>query len=108
MSRIGIICHPATGHMNPMIALGRCLERRGHEVTFFQIADTEAAVRAAGLGFSLIGECDAPAGTVRKHEEALSRLKGLGALRAVMEWTRLNAQRVLRDAPDAVRAADIE
>ncbi len=108
MSRIGIICHPATGHMNPMIALGRCLKRHGHEVTFFQIADTEAAVRAAGLGFSRIGERDAPVGTVRRHEEALSRLKGLGALRAVMEWTRLNAQRVLRDAPDAMRALNID
>ena len=39
MNHFGILCFPELGHLNPMIALGRELQRRGHNVTFFQIPD---------------------------------------------------------------------
>lgn len=35
MTHFGIICPAAIGHLNPMCALGRELQRRGHRVTLF-------------------------------------------------------------------------
>jgi zeaxanthin glucosyltransferase len=60
MARIGAFCFPGTGHINPMTALARRLQQRGHEVVIFGIADTEEPVKAAKIEFSLIGEHDYP------------------------------------------------
>ena len=43
MGHIGVICPNTPGHLNPMIALGDALRRRGHRVTFFLLGDTPAA-----------------------------------------------------------------
>lgn len=39
MTHFGITCPPAIGHLNPMCALGRELQRRGHQVTIFGVPD---------------------------------------------------------------------
>jgi UDP:flavonoid glycosyltransferase YjiC (YdhE family) len=39
MSHFGFLCYPAPGHLYPLTALARCLRQRGHEVTYFQVAD---------------------------------------------------------------------
>jgi zeaxanthin glucosyltransferase len=41
MSHFGILSFPGTGHLHPLIALGRELVRRGHQVTVFQVADVD-------------------------------------------------------------------
>ena len=66
MARFGAFCFPGTGHINPMTALARALQRRGHEVVIYGIADCEARVRAAGVEFYRIGEEDYPPGTLRR------------------------------------------
>src|SRR5258708_13835488 len=55
MSHLGFLSFPGTGHLNPLAALGRRLQRRGHQVTVFQIADLESTIRGAGLDFIQIG-----------------------------------------------------
>ena len=77
MARIGAFCFPGTGHLNPMTALARRLQQRGHSVVIFGTADTEARIRAAGIEFSLIGQADYPLGTLDKLDRRLSELKGL-------------------------------
>ena len=37
--RYGIVSPPAIGHLNPMVALGQELQRRGHGVVVFTVAD---------------------------------------------------------------------
>src|SRR5579863_8035831 len=108
MSRLGAFCFPGTGHLNPMTALARTLQLRGHEVVIFGIADTEARVRAAGIEFREIGMEDYPPGTLQKLDEHLARLKGFAALRFTLERVRNSARMVLRDGPQAVRAANVE
>jgi UDP:flavonoid glycosyltransferase YjiC (YdhE family) len=71
MARIGAFCFPGTGHINPMTALARRLQQRGHKVVIFGIADTEASIRGAGIEFSLIGERDYPLGTLQKLDQRL-------------------------------------
>jgi UDP:flavonoid glycosyltransferase YjiC (YdhE family) len=108
MARLGAFCFPGTGHLNPMTALARSLQQRGHEVVIFGIADTEARVRARGIEFCKIGMEDFPPGTLEKLDRQLARLKGFAALRFTFERVRNSARMVLRDGPKAVRAANVE
>lgn len=108
MTRFGAFCFPATGHLNPMTALARSLEMRGHEVTLFGIADTEERVRAAGIRFHCIGVEDYPLGSLGKLDERMARLKGVAALRFTLQRVRNSARTVLREGPQAVKAAGVE
>jgi zeaxanthin glucosyltransferase len=108
MTRFGIFCFPGTGHLNPMTALARSLQLRGHEVVIFGIVDTEARVRAGGIEFHGIGMEDYPPGTLRKLDERLALLSGFAALRFTLERVRNSARMVLRDGPMAVRMANVE
>ena len=108
MARFGAFCFPGAGHLNPMTALARSLQIRGHQVVIFGIADTAERVRAAGIEFQQIGAEDFPAGTLEKLDERMARLSGLAALRFTLERVRNSARMVLRDAPQAVRAAKID
>ncbi len=108
MARLGAFCFPGTGHLNPMTALARSLQLRGHEVMIFGIADTEAPVRAAGIEFRMIGTEAYPPGTRLKWDAHMAGLKGFAALRFTFDRVRNSARMVLRDAPQAVKAADVE
>ena len=108
MARLGAFCYPGTGHLNPMTALARSLQLRGHEVVIFGIADTETRVRAAGVEFHRIGAEDCPPGTLQKLDEQMARLKGLAAFRFTLERVKNSARMVLRDGPAAVRTANVE
>jgi len=91
-----------------MTALARSLQLRGHEVILFGMADTEARVRAAGIEFQQIGASDYPSGTLPMLDSQMARLKGLAALRFTLQRVRNSTRMVLRDGPQAVRAAGIE
>jgi len=108
MARLGAFCFPATGHINPMTALARSLQLRGHQVVMFGIADTEARVRAAGIEFHRIGMEDYPPGALKKLDEHLARLNGFAALRFTLERVRNTGRMVRRDGPQAVREANVE
>jgi MGT family glycosyltransferase len=108
MARIGAFCFPATGHLNPMTALARRLQDRGHQVVVFGIADTEARVKAAGVEFCQIGESDYPPGTLEKLDRRLGELHGLNVFRFTVERIKNTARMVLRDGPEAVRRAGVE
>jgi zeaxanthin glucosyltransferase len=108
MARLGAFCFPGTGHINPMTALARRLQQRGHEVVIFGIADTEARIRANGVEFHLIGELDYPLGTLQKLDQRLGELKGLETFRFTVERVKNTARMILRDGPNAVRAAKVD
>ncbi len=91
-----------------MTALAHSLQRRGHEVVVFGIADTEAGLRAAGIEFRRIGAEDHPLGTLKTLDDQLARLKGIAAFRFTLERIRNSTRMILRDGPEAVRAASIE
>src|SRR5215468_6164697 len=79
--RIGILSFSSPGHYYPLTALGRRLQSRGHDVVYFQVADLESPIRAAGLRFRQIGEHDFPLGSLRARDEEGGKLEGLAALR---------------------------
>ena len=108
MARLGAFCFPGTGHINPMTALARALQQRGHEVVIYGIADCEARVRTAGVEFCCIGDEDYPPGTLRKLDERLGESKGLATFRFTVERVKNTARMVLRDGPEAVRKSGVE
>ena len=61
--KIGFISMPLTGHLNPMTALARKLQSRGHETVFIGVPDAGPTVRAAGLKLHLLVRRGVPAGS---------------------------------------------
>jgi MGT family glycosyltransferase len=108
LARIGAFCFPGTGHINPLSALARRLQQRGHTVVIFGIADVEARVKAAGIEFCLIGQSDFPPGTLLKLDQRLSELRGLESFRFTLERIKNTVRMVLRDGPEAARRSNVE
>jgi MGT family glycosyltransferase len=71
-------------------------------VVYFQVADLEGPIRAAGLQFRQIGREDFPPGSLRARDEELGKLTGLAALRCGLRGIRLKARMLFRDAPAAI------
>ncbi len=108
MRRIGILSFSSPGHYYPLTALGRQLRSRGHEVVYFQVADLERPIRAAGLEFRQIGQDDFPPGSLRARNEELGQLTGRAALRRGFRGITREAEMLFRDAPAAIRDEGID
>jgi zeaxanthin glucosyltransferase len=79
--KIGFLSLPLTGHLNPMTALARKLQSRGHEVVFIGVPDIEPVVRAADLEFAPFCENEYPPGSVPKSWGAVATMHGLDVVR---------------------------
>jgi UDP:flavonoid glycosyltransferase YjiC (YdhE family) len=106
--RIGILSFSSPGHYYPLTALGRRLQQRGHDVVYFQVADLERPIRAAGLQFRQIGQEDFPPGSLRARDEEVGKLKGLAALRCGLRGIRQKSMMLFRDAPAAIRDEGVD
>jgi zeaxanthin glucosyltransferase len=83
--KIGFISMPLTGHINPMTALARKLQSRGHEIVFIGIPDVGPYVRAAGLNFVSYCEEELPAGSSASILAPAARLHGMETTRWTIE-----------------------
>jgi MGT family glycosyltransferase len=79
--KIGFVSMPIAGHLNPMTALARRLQSRGHEVVFIGFPDVEPFARAAGLDFVSYCEKEFPAGSIAERYRPVSKLHGLEVTR---------------------------
>lgn len=108
MAKLGAFCDAATGHINPMTALLRRMQQRGHQVVFFGVADTEKRVRDRGINFHLIGQQDFPLGTIRSLDRRLGELQGRAAMNFAFDRAVKLARMTLRDSPQAIRDENID
>ena len=108
MSHFGIICPPYPGHINPLAALGRELQSRGHRVTFLQIPDVEFKVRSEGLNFYPIGQSLYQSGLLAETFQQIAKLSEIEALRYSVDFCRLMTEIICQDAPSAIAATEIE
>ena len=81
--KIGFVSLPLSGHLNPMIALARRLQSRGHEIVFFGVPDVEPFARAADLNFVSFCEEEYPAGSISKAWGEVAKRHG----RDVVQYT---------------------
>src|SRR5262249_34533130 len=73
--KLGFVSMPLSGHLNPMTALARRLQSRGHEIRFFGVPDVAPSARAAGLPFVAYGEREFPNGSsARAYGHASHRI----------------------------------
>jgi MGT family glycosyltransferase len=79
--KVAFLSLPLTGHLNPMAALARKLQSRGHEVVFIGVPDIERVVRAADLDFAPFCENEFPPGSVAKTWGGVGNLHGLDVAR---------------------------
>jgi MGT family glycosyltransferase len=79
--KIGFVSMPLAGHLNPMTALARQLQARGHEIAFIGVPDVEPFARAADLEFIPYCEEEYPAGSIARLYAPISKLHGLEAAR---------------------------
>src|ERR1700746_3571595 len=105
--RIGILSFSSPGHYYPLTALGRRLQARGHEVVYFQVADLERPIRAAGLQFHQLRRAVFRPVSLRARDGEVGKPKGLAALRCALRGLGRNAMMLFRDAPAAIRDAGV-
>ena len=108
MAHLGLICPELTGHLNPMMALGRELKRRGHQVTLIGRPDAQKKTESAGLAFAAVGEKEFPAGSLAQTTARLGRLSGFKAMRFTAELLRRAAVTTLDQAPGAISTAGVD
>ncbi|MBR8836510.1 MAG: glycosyl transferase family 1 [Stigonema ocellatum SAG 48.90 = DSM 106950] len=108
MTHFGIICPAATGHLNPITALGRELQRRGHRVTVVGVLDAQSKALEAGLEFRAIAESESPLGTVAESFAQLGKMNGLAAFSYTVSLFKTATALLLRDAPSVIKEAGIE
>ena len=64
----GLVAPPAIGHLNPMVALGMELKRRGHVVVVFTVAD--GARKLARLPLEVVTIGSSPSRPLRRPRVA--------------------------------------
>ncbi|MEB3218900.1 MAG: glycosyltransferase [Nostocales cyanobacterium 94392] len=107
MNHIGILCPDAIGHLNPMINLGKELQKRGNKVTFLGVPDMQEKIAKSGLEFLEIGANDFPIGSTDEALTKLGELTGLKGLNFVIELFQKQSVILFREAPDAIKKAEI-
>ncbi len=107
MIHFGIICPPATGHLNTILPLGQELQKRGHRVTLFGILDTKAKTVAAGIEFCVLGESEFPLGSVDKKNDLIGELSGKEARQYALNWREKLVPVLLEEGKDAIAQAGV-
>jgi zeaxanthin glucosyltransferase len=106
LAHLAIVCPPTPGHINPFAVLGRCLQRRGHRVTLFQIPPLSETARGEGLDFHPVGDTEG-----REVAEAIAsmvELKGLASVRFAVECSRRLSDLLCRELPRALRKSNVD
>lgn len=108
MTHFAILAPAAIGHLNPMSVLGRELQRRGHQVTFFGVPDVEVKLRNSGLDFWSIGETEFPLGSLEEYYKQLGQLNGIAGVKFTVNWLKISTKMLFNQAPNALRLAGVE
>jgi len=107
MNHIGILSPDAIGHLNPMANLGKELQKRGNKVTFFGVPDMQEKIAQSGLEFLEIGANDFPIGSSDSALAKLGELSGLKGLNFVIELFQKQSLMLFKEAPNAIKKAEI-
>jgi len=108
MTRFGLFCPPAIGHLNPMCAIALELQRRGHIVILFGVPDALEKVSSLNLTTQEIGASDYPKGSVDSAYRTLGKLTGKAGLQFSIDFFKRETQMFFREAPQAIRQANID
>ena len=108
MAHLGFFTLSVMGHLYPMSTLALHLKKRGHRVTFFCIADSEAFIRDAGLECVVVGRDDFPVGYMKRMLEELSRMSGMRGLRFTIDMICNEVGMQLDELPETITKARVD
>ena len=91
--KILIASTPATGHLNPLLAITRILSAEGHEIAFLTGSAFRSRIESSGAKFFSL-----PAGADFDLREILSVAPELKHIPPGLEWLRVACERVFVDA----------
>ncbi|MHC2674991.1 hypothetical protein ACVI1J_007154 [Bradyrhizobium diazoefficiens] len=91
--KILIASTPATGHLNPILAITRILVAEGHEIAFMTGTAFRARVEASGVKFFPL-----PEGADFDPNDVFSRVPELKTIPPGLEWFRVACERIFVDA----------
>ena len=94
--KILIASTPATGHLNPLLAITRILLAEGHEIAFLTGTAFRARIESSGVKFFSL-----PAGADFDLREILSVAPELKDIPPGLEWFRVAIERIFVDAVPA-------
>src|SRR5262249_1914110 len=104
--RVAFLSLPVPGHLNPMTALARKYQARGHSVVFLSLLDVAPFVQVAQLPFVPCSEDAYPQGSLGKYLKRLSRLSGTEALSyTVNEMMKSYTETLFQSLPETLRKA---
>ena len=104
----GIFCPAAIGHLNPSCSLAFELQRRGHSVTLFGVADALAKVKHHHVSLVQIGAVEFPPGEMDLAWKRLGQLTGRQGLKFTIDLFSRETQMLFREAPELIKSADID
>jgi zeaxanthin glucosyltransferase len=96
--KLGFICFNVPGHLNPMTALARQLQGRGHDVVFLYSSG------AAGLAFVPGPEKD----HINESRPEVSALVGEDALKFAMHMLMTQSEAILNSLPATLEATGVD
>jgi zeaxanthin glucosyltransferase len=96
--KLGFICFNVPGHLNPMTALARQLQARGHDVVFLYSSG------AAGLPFVPGPEKD----HINESRQEVSTLLGEDALKLAMHMLMAQSEAILKSLPATLKATGVD
>ena len=108
MAHLGFLTLDYMGHLFPMSSLALCLKSRGHRVTFFSLADSEAFLTNAGLGCIVFGRDCLPPGSTKNFSDELSKLHGVRGVQFTVKRFCYEVEVQLQELAAAIRTAEIE
>jgi UDP:flavonoid glycosyltransferase YjiC (YdhE family) len=91
--KILIASTPATGHLNPLLAITRILSAEGHEIAFLTGSVFRSRIESSGFKFFSL-----PAGADFDLREILSVVPELKHIPPGLEWLRVGCERIFVDA----------
>ena len=108
MNHIGILVHPAIGHVNPMVNLGKEIQKRGDKVTFFGVPDLRELLAQSEMQLWEIGANDFPSGHSASIFKKMGKLSGLQGIKLITRTSKNVCEMLFREAPDAFKRAGID
>ncbi|ELR97084.1 glycosyltransferase [Gloeocapsa sp. PCC 73106] len=102
MAKIGVICPPLWGHLNPMLSLAKELQRRSHEVILYQIPELETKILDKGFTFFPIGQAEYSGSFLPEFVQQLGRLQGMEIIRYWYTQQEQMTRVVFRDLPTLI------
>jgi zeaxanthin glucosyltransferase len=106
--RIGFASIRVPGHLNPMTALARKVQARGHDVALIAVPDAEPFVQAAGIPFVPFCEKEYPKGSLSSRVTKLSTMQGEEAIKFTMEAVAGTLEAAFRNLPQTIHEAGVD